>query len=249
MSGDVTQLLDAIGSGNPKAAEELLPLVYEELRRLAAHKMASERPGQTLQATALVHEAWVKLAGFSQQQWRGRSHFFGAAAEAMRRILIDKARRRAAQKRGDAIHLEELNESRIELRAPADEILAINEALDQLAKNEPVTRKVALKIIKLGMDTKQVVARFEVERQALAMMNHPNIAKVLDAGATGEPDRSAGWQPAVSPTGSRQGAASSEAVDDTKPSQVANLRHGRLPVCATSNQRFMESIVSSLCGS
>ena len=162
MSGDVTQLLDAIGSGNPKAAEELLPLVYEELRRLAAHKMASERPGQTLQATALVHEAWVKLAGSSQQQWRGRSHFFGAAAEAMRRILIDKARRRTAQKRGDGIQLEELNESRIELRAPPDEILAVSEALDQLAKKEPVSAEVVKLKYFVGMTLPEIAEALDV---------------------------------------------------------------------------------------
>ena len=100
MPGDVTQILSAYDSGDPKAAEELLPLVYEELRKMAASKMANERPGQTLQATALVHEAWLRLAGSDQRQWRGRSHFFGAAAEAMRRVLIDKARQKASLKLG-----------------------------------------------------------------------------------------------------------------------------------------------------
>ena len=175
MSGDVTQLLDAIGSGNPKAAEELLPLVYEELRRLAAHKMASERPGQTLQATALVHEAWVKLAGSSQQQWRGRSHFFGAAAEAMRRILIDKARRRTAQKRGDGIQLEELNESRIELRAPPDEILAVSEALDQLAKKEPVSAEVVKLKYFVGMTLPEIAEALDVSLSAVEQ--HWSFAK------------------------------------------------------------------------
>ena len=97
---DATQLLNAIDAGDPNAADQLLPLVYDELRKLAASKMAQEKPGQTLQATALVHEAWLRLAGSDQQQWRGRSHFFGAAAEAMRRILIDKARHKASLKRG-----------------------------------------------------------------------------------------------------------------------------------------------------
>ncbi|MCF7763607.1 MAG: sigma-70 family RNA polymerase sigma factor [Verrucomicrobia bacterium] len=162
MPSDVTQLLSSIESGDPKAAEELLPLVYEELRRLAAHKMANERPGQTLQATALVHEAWVKLAGSSQQQWRGRSHFFGAAAEAMRRILIDKARRRTAQKRGDGIQLEKLNESRIELRAPPDEILAVSEALDQLAKKEPVSAEVVKLKYFVGMTLPEIAEALDV---------------------------------------------------------------------------------------
>ena len=110
----VTQILDAVGAGDTRAAEQLLPLVYEELRRLAAAKMAREAPGQTLQPTALVHEAWLRLAGSNRQRWRGRSHFFGAAAEAMRRILLDKARRKASLKRGQDIPLEELHESRIE---------------------------------------------------------------------------------------------------------------------------------------
>ena len=105
MSSDVTQLLNAVDAGDSKAAEALLPLVYEELRRLADHKMAGERPNHTLQATALVHEAWLRLAGSNRQQWTGRAHFFGAAAEAMRRILIDKARRKAAQKRGRDVDL------------------------------------------------------------------------------------------------------------------------------------------------
>src|SRR6266481_2977841 len=125
---DVTRVLNCFQQGDPKAAEELLPLVYEELRKLAAHKMAHEAPGQTLQPTALVHEAWLKLAGSDRQQWRGRAHFFGAASEAMRRILIDAARRKAAQKRGHGV--EDFHEPYLELRAPAEEALAVNEALD-----------------------------------------------------------------------------------------------------------------------
>src|SRR5215472_14416065 len=97
---DVTRILDAAQKGDPNAAAELLPLVYDELRKLAAAKMAQERPGQTLQPTALVHEAWLRLAGEDKQRWDGRAHFFGAAAEAMRRILIDRARRRAAARHG-----------------------------------------------------------------------------------------------------------------------------------------------------
>src|SRR5262249_17222797 len=123
---DVTHILERVQQGEPKAAEELLPLVYQELRKLAALKMAQEKPGQTLQATALVHEAWIRLAGSDRQQWAGRTHFFGAAAEAMRRILIDKARRRAALKRGEGLAATELDESRIELAAPAAEVLAVH---------------------------------------------------------------------------------------------------------------------------
>src|SRR5205809_7986558 len=97
---DVTRILDAIGQGNSQAADQLLPLVYHELRRLAAHKMASEAPGQTLQPTALVHEAYLRLVGNEDQKWSGRAHFFAAAAEAMRRILIDNARRKRAERHG-----------------------------------------------------------------------------------------------------------------------------------------------------
>ncbi len=142
---DVTRILQSIEQGDPNAAEQLLPLVYGELRKLAAARMAHEAPGQTLQATALVHEAWLKLAGSDRQQWRGRAHFFGAAAEAMRRILIDKARRKASLKRGRAQAQEELHESRIELRAPSAEILAVHDALDALA----VEDRLAADVVKL----------------------------------------------------------------------------------------------------
>src|SRR5437660_12099827 len=97
---DVTRILDAIQHGDPKATEELLPLVYEDLRKLAAHRMANEAPGQTLQPTALVHEAWLRLTGTENVRWEGRAHFFGAAAEAMRRILIENARRKRALRHG-----------------------------------------------------------------------------------------------------------------------------------------------------
>src|SRR5215831_14830993 len=139
---DVTRVLQSLEQGDPRAAEELLPLVYDELRKLAAAKMAQEAPGQTLQATALVHEAWLKLAGSERQQWRGRAHFFGAAAEAMRRILIDKARRKSSLKRGGDRSPGELHESRIELRAPPDEILAVHDALDALAAEDPIAAEV-----------------------------------------------------------------------------------------------------------
>src|SRR5258705_7951316 len=142
---DVTRILQSIDQGDPNAAEQLLPMVYDELRKLAAARMAHEAPGQTLQATALVHEAWLKLAGSDRQQWRGRAHFFGAAAEAMRRILIDKARRKASQKRGGDQPPEELHESRIELRAPSAEILAVNDALDALAAED----RMAAEVVKL----------------------------------------------------------------------------------------------------
>jgi RNA polymerase sigma factor (TIGR02999 family) len=139
---DVTRILNRIQAGDSRATEELPRLIYEELQKLAASKMAREKPGHTLQATALVHEAWIKLAGSDRQQWRDRGHFFGAAAEAMRRILIDQARRKAASKRGEAVSLEEVHESRIELCAPDEEMLAVHEALDGLAGVEPVAAQV-----------------------------------------------------------------------------------------------------------
>jgi RNA polymerase sigma factor (TIGR02999 family) len=153
---EVTQLLNAIDAGDPKAADQLLPLVYDELRTLAASKMANEKPGQTLQATALVHEAWLRLAGSNQQQWRGRSHFFGAAAEAMRRILIDKARHKASLKRGVDQPLEELHESRIELTAPTAEILAVHDALDALAAEDATAAEVVKLRYFVGMTIPEI---------------------------------------------------------------------------------------------
>ena len=135
---DVTRLLTAIDGRDPKAAEELLPLVYEELRRLAAAKMAQEAPGQTLQPTALVHEAWLRLAG-ADQNWNGREHFFRAAAEAMRFIMVDRARQRAAQKRGCNPHRTEISESKIKGVQNDEQILAVHEALDQFALRDPVS--------------------------------------------------------------------------------------------------------------
>ena len=130
---DVTLILDAMQQGTPKAADELLPLVYEELRRLATRKMANEQPGQTLQPTALVHEAWLRLVGNESQKWDGRAHFFGAAAEAMRRILVDRAREKQALKRGG--HLERVDIEAVELPSPMpdDQLLALDEALERLA--------------------------------------------------------------------------------------------------------------------
>ena len=153
---DVTRILGSIQSGDLKSAEELLPLVYEELRKLAASKMARENPGQTLQPTALVHEAWLRLAGSDSQHWKDRSHFFSAAAEAMRRILIDKARHKAAQKRAGAISAEELHESRIELRAATTEILAVHEALDALDAEDHLAAEVVKLRYFVGMTIPEI---------------------------------------------------------------------------------------------
>jgi RNA polymerase sigma factor (TIGR02999 family) len=132
---DVTRILDAIGQGDAQAADQLLPLVYQELRRLAAYKMASETPGHTLQPTALVHEAWIKLAGQQDRKWQDKQNFFAAAAEAMRRILVDSARRKRRLRHGGGqvrIEMEEVN-----LVVENDEqLLAINEALSKLARKD-----------------------------------------------------------------------------------------------------------------
>lgn len=129
----VTVILNRAQLGDPKAAEELLPLVYDELRKLAAHKIANEAPGQTLQPTALVHEAWLRLAGNTEASWQNRAHFFAAAAEAMRHILIDRARRRLAAKRGAAAERIDAAEVDMPSPAPDDQLLAVNEALEKFA--------------------------------------------------------------------------------------------------------------------
>jgi RNA polymerase sigma factor (TIGR02999 family) len=224
------------GDGNPHASAVLLPLVYEELRKLAAARMNAEREDHTLQATALVHEAYLRMVGAADLQWANRAHFFAAAAEAMRRILIEHARAQQGPRRGG--NRRKLPIDVLDLAAADDpqQIMALDDAISRLEKEDakaarvvrlrfyaglsveevavamqisprtvkrnwsfenppspicfmaeqesPIRRRVALKIIKLGMDTKQVIARFEAERQALAVMEHPNIAKVFDAGTT-----------------------------------------------------------------
>jgi RNA polymerase sigma factor (TIGR02999 family) len=130
---DVTQILNAVQEGDARAANDLLPIVYEELRRLARIKMANEAAGHTLQPTALVHEAWLRLVVPGQQNWQNRVHFFSAAAEAMRRILVEHARRKLSQKRGAGITPESLEEESLVLAAPADELLAVHEALEKLS--------------------------------------------------------------------------------------------------------------------
>jgi RNA polymerase sigma factor (TIGR02999 family) len=135
---DVTQILAAAEAGDPRAAEELLPLVYDELRRLAAARMAEEKPGQTLQATALVHEAYVRLVGGDESRhWAGRGHFLAAAAEAMRHILVEAARRKGALKRGGGRARAELRDADLAVDEAPDEVLAVDEALAGLAAADP----------------------------------------------------------------------------------------------------------------
>src|SRR5262249_2356797 len=127
------RILDRVQHGEAKAAEELLPLVYEELRKLATHKMANEAAGQTLQPTALVHEAWLKLVGTERTHWNSRGHFFGAAAEAMRRILIDRARKRGRDRHGHGLHRIDLDRVDVAVTSDDDTLLLVNEALEKLA--------------------------------------------------------------------------------------------------------------------
>lgn len=137
--GEITRVLQRIDEGDPHAAAQLLPLVYEELRRLAAAKMARENPGQTLQATALVHDAWLRLGGDAQPQWANRAHFFAAAAEGMRRILIERARRRKSLRHGGDLAKESASVTGFDVALPVeneDELLALNEALDALAAHD-----------------------------------------------------------------------------------------------------------------
>jgi len=139
---DVTRILDAVQQGDAAAAKDLLPLVYEELRRLARSKMAQQAGGHTLQPTALVHEAWLRLVGSERQEWNSRSHFFAAAAEAMRHILVDSARRKRRAKHGGGQERLDVNEVEIAATADDDKILLVHEALEKLALEDPVRAEV-----------------------------------------------------------------------------------------------------------
>jgi RNA polymerase sigma factor (TIGR02999 family) len=164
----VTQILTAIERGEPRAAEELLPLVYDELRRLAAFKLAQEKPGQTLQATALVHEAWLRLVSSnreeSEPQWEGRRHFFGAAAEAMRRILVENARRKKRLRHGGALVRVELDEydSRLACPMPDDDLLALDEALTRLGSLSACAAEVVNLCFFGGLTQEQAARQMEV---------------------------------------------------------------------------------------
>lgn len=154
---DVTQLLHAMDAGDPRAADQLLPLVYEELRKLAAAKMAQEKPGQTLQATELVHEAWMRLAGADEQKaWNGRGHFFGAAAEAMRRILVDRARQKARRRHGGGLQRVDLEQVTLATEDSSETVLAMNDALDALARESPRKAEVARLRYFIGLENQEI---------------------------------------------------------------------------------------------
>jgi RNA polymerase sigma factor (TIGR02999 family) len=158
---DVTFILERARDGDLKSAEELLTLLYDELRKLAAAKMAHESPSQTLQPTALVHEAWLRLGGDRQPAWQNRAHFFGAAAEAMRRILIDRARKKKTLRHGSGFdRVDNIELDQLPIASNPDRLVAISEALDQLAQEEPQCAEV-------------------VKLHCFVGMTHPEIAEVL----------------------------------------------------------------------
>ena len=159
---EVIRLLSAIDAGNPMAGDQLLPLVYEELRKLAKAKMAQEKPGQTLQATALVHEVWLKIAGEGGEQFANRRHFFKAAAGAMQQILIDIARRKQRLKHGANQAGEELHESRIAMSVPSEELLAVNDALATLALEDPQAAEVVQMRYFVGMTVAEIAAALDL---------------------------------------------------------------------------------------
>ena len=172
---DVTRILHRVQQGDSKAAEELLPLVYEELRKLAAHKMANEAPGQTLQATALVHEAWLRLAGSDHQQWRGRDHFFSAAAEAMRRILVDNARRKQRLRHGGGMQRVELEAIDLPIAAEDEKCLRVSEYLDQLAGEDPEKAEVVKLRVFAGLKVSEIAAILHCSEKTV--QRHWNFAK------------------------------------------------------------------------
>ncbi len=159
---EITGILDAVHGGDPKAAEQLLPVVYDELRRLAAWRLANEKPGQTLEATALVHEAYLRLVGKEDPQWNGRRHFFGAASEAMRRILVENARRKKRLKHGGGLERVDVNAVDIPCPMPDEDLLAMDEALDRLAEVDPRAAEVVKLCFFVGLTQEQVARQLDV---------------------------------------------------------------------------------------
>jgi RNA polymerase sigma factor (TIGR02999 family) len=164
---DVTQLLEAIDGGDPKAADQLLPLVYRELRRLAAHKMAQERPGQTLQATALVHEAWLRLNESNRQAWRGREHFLSAAAESMRRILVEKARRKSRLRHGGQFERVDCELIDLPIAADDERCLQVNDALDRLAQLDARKAEVVKMRMFVGMEVQEIATALNASEKTV----------------------------------------------------------------------------------
>jgi RNA polymerase sigma factor (TIGR02999 family) len=186
MSDEVTRILSALEQGDAQAAEQLLPLIYHELRQLAAQKLAGEKPGQTLQATALVHEAYLRLVDVEQaQHWNSRRHFFAAAAEAMRRILVESARRKRAEKRGAGGLRFALSEGdRVVLHDP-DTLLTVDEVLQRLGCEDPASAAVARLRLFAGLSIEEAAAALEVSR-ATAYRDWAYARAVLTAALSDE---------------------------------------------------------------
>jgi RNA polymerase sigma factor (TIGR02999 family) len=162
---DVTRIINLIEQGDQMAAHDLLPLVYEELRLLAAQKLSHETPGQTLQATALVHEAYIRLVGGDGQDWDNRRHFFSAAAEAMRRILIENARRKKNLKRGGAFQRVDLEQADIPTKISSDTLIALNEALNTLEEENPEIAELVKLRYFVGLTVEQAAETLKINRR------------------------------------------------------------------------------------
>lgn len=173
---DVTQMLLAVGRGEANASADLLPLVYDELRRHAAVRMARESPGQTLQPTALVHEAWLRMSGGSDRHWQNRAHFFGAAAEAMRRILIESARRKARLRRGSNAQHVDIDNLELAATTPDEKVLLINDALERLQVQDPEKALIVVLKFFVGLTNQEVAASTGVTERTVE--RHWAYAKV-----------------------------------------------------------------------
>ena len=176
LMSDVTRILDAIEHGDPHAADQLLPLVYDELRRLAAQKLAREAPGQTLQPTALVHEAWLRLVGDGDPGWQNRAHFFGAAAEAMRRILVDRARRKHALRHGGSQVRVEMDETALQAPADDEKVLQVHDALEMLAVEDPQKAEIVKLRFFGGLSHEEIAQVLSVNEKTVR--RHWEVAKV-----------------------------------------------------------------------
>ena len=174
--GDVTRVLERVQQGDSKSADDLLTLVYDELRSLAAAKMAREAPGQTLQPTALVHEAWLRLGADCQPAWQNRAHFLGAAAEAMRRILVENARRKLRLKRGGGVERAELHESAIEAPADDEKVIKVHEALETLAAEDAEMAKIVTLRFFVGLKHEEIATLLGVNEKTVR--RHWEVAKV-----------------------------------------------------------------------
>ena len=164
---DLTRILESVQAGDPKAADELLPLVYQELRRLAAYKMSNEAPNQTLQPTALVHEAWLRLTGSTRQEWRGREHFFSAAAEAMRRILVENARRKLRLRHGGGLVRVDVDAIDLPIAQDDEKCLQVHEALDRLAETDPRKAEVVKLRVFAGLEVQEIAALFNASEKTV----------------------------------------------------------------------------------